>query len=603
MKRFVIAASLLLSATALATPAAAQRVTRIIAFGDSYADTGNAFRLGLPPQPIYPDNRFTNGFNYVDTLSTLTGAPAIDFAIGGALTNNSNTIPGLPGFTYEYGKFLAGGGAPFPTVTPSFQPNDLLTLSIGGNDARVYQFGGGTIAGAPTAAGAAVASTKAGLDALVGAGARNISYLAVNTALAPEIAGNAAGIAVRNAYATAFNGGLQNVFAGYASNGVIVNYLDLSVLGQEITANPSAFGLASAGACPVALGAACIGPTGNQYLFYIDQLHLSQQGFAIVARYINAQLHAPLTMEAPREAGLATGRQFGRTLNGQMDAAAPRDGETADGLRFFVTGDGFTTKVARSDRNDAFNVNGGGATAGVEFGMGNSVIGLAGNYSRPKTSFGTDSATIRGRSVQVGGYAGTAIGPFFAQGYAGYGWDKNRITRVGVVSDLSADPKGKHYELGAKAGYLANVGGLRAGPVIALDYAHAKVDGYTESGDPALSLNVGSTKASNLTGGIGLELRGVLGDAALALRPFAQAMIEKKLSGSVGGVVYSQTDAPVIVNHFDFSDPGKKAYARLTGGADVQLFSATTLHVVVSDTFGRRDGSDLSGQLGFKFGF
>ena len=51
-------------------------------------------------------------------------------------------------------------------------------------------------------------------------------------------------------------------------------------------------------------------------------------------------------------------------------------------------------------------------------------------------------------------------------------------------------PNGNHFIAGAKAGYLMPLGKVRVGPVIALDYAKAKVDGYTEEGDPALTLNV-----------------------------------------------------------------------------------------------------------------
>ena len=36
------------------------------------------------------------------------------------------------------------------------------------------------------------------------------------------------------------------------------------------------------------------------------------------------------------------------------------------------------------------------------------------------------------------------------------------------------------------------LGIMRAGPVVAIDYAKAKVDGYTEEGDAALALNVDS---------------------------------------------------------------------------------------------------------------
>ena len=61
----------------------------------------------------------------------------------------------------------AGGGGVFPTISPTFDANDLVTVSIGGNDARVFQQGGGTVAAAPAAAAAAVANAEANLDVLV----------------------------------------------------------------------------------------------------------------------------------------------------------------------------------------------------------------------------------------------------------------------------------------------------------------------------------------------------------------------------------------------------------------------------------------------------
>ena len=55
-----------LAVTSVATPAAAQHIDNIIAFGDSYADDGNAFQLGYAnPQAlaIYPTGRFSGGSN------------------------------------------------------------------------------------------------------------------------------------------------------------------------------------------------------------------------------------------------------------------------------------------------------------------------------------------------------------------------------------------------------------------------------------------------------------------------------------------------------------------------------------------------------------
>ena len=108
--RAVFGASAIALST-LAAPAAAQNVDRIVAFGDSYADTGIArttiindpladpFFKGLLTQ-LYPTGRFSGGTNYIDTLANILDVPVANFAVGGALTttfpngaNNTNCSP------------------------------------------------------------------------------------------------------------------------------------------------------------------------------------------------------------------------------------------------------------------------------------------------------------------------------------------------------------------------------------------------------------------------------------------------------------------------------------------------------------------------------
>ena len=75
-----LAAGALLAATALtfAAPASAQRVDRIVAFGDSYADDGNFFQIigGTPPAlaQVFPTGRFSGGTRAVGT-QRLRGRP------------------------------------------------------------------------------------------------------------------------------------------------------------------------------------------------------------------------------------------------------------------------------------------------------------------------------------------------------------------------------------------------------------------------------------------------------------------------------------------------------------------------------------------------
>ena len=616
------------SALVFAAPASAQRVDRIVAFGDSYADTGIAIAVLLaspltPPETkalirqVYPTGRFSGGSNYIDSLSTLLNAPVVNFAIGGALTGNYNTNfgPAL-GFPTEYGSFLTGGGGLFPTVSGTFNEGDLLAISIGGNDARLYERGSvvngtpgpvilpGTLAGAPAAGAASAAAATAGLNALVAAGAPTISYLAGSSANIPEInfqSDPAAAFAIRDAYYKSFDAVMRTTLAGYAANGEIVHYLDLNLLLAGVKANYSAYGV-TALACPAFPNPSCV-IDSSQFVFYADQLHLTSAGFRIVARYVAAQLEAPLTLQASSDMGLDVARQFGRTLSTRMDLGAPRDGDMPEGLNVYVVGDTVTRSLATGINNDAYRSTSIGGTVGAEYGFGSGVIGLAANYSKPKINFTGDAAHVDGKSVQVGGYAGFGIAGGFAQAYAGYGWDKHDIDRTGVVEGMEASPKGRHMLLGAKAGYLMPMGSVRVGPVVALDYARAKVDGYTETGDPALTLNVSSLKYSSLRGSAGLEVRGDFGGGGIQLRPYIAATAEKDFTGDSRTVFFSQTASPTIINSFAFDDASKRVYGRIAGGFSAAIFKAVSLDVAGSATVSKDQGDETSAHVGLRFGF
>ncbi len=601
-------AGALLAATALtcAAPAAAQRIDRIVAFGDSYADDGNFFQLvGINPltTSVYTTGRFSGGTNYIDTLGQLLNVPIDNFAIGGALTDNRNTNGPPLGFVTEYNSFLAGGGpAAFPRVSGTFGPNDLLAVSVGGNDARFYQRNGGTLAGAPTAAVASAAFATTGLNALVGAGARNISFLAGDTGRLPEIASNPAGAAIRSSFSTTFNGAVQGSLAGYAANGVIVHYLDLSRVMDNITANFSAYGL-TALTCPAFPNPTCITGDSSTFLVYGDQLHLTSAGFAIVARYVQAQLTAPLTLQAPTEVAIDTARQFGRTLTTRMDLGSPRDGDMPEGFAVYLVGDTISRTLRATDQNDQFKTTSSGLTGGVEMGFGSGLVGAAINVSRPKANFANDLARDEVKSVQAGIYGGVGIAGGFVQGYAGIGRDRHDLTREGVVSELDASPKGKHMIAGVKAGYLMPMGVFRLGPVVALDHARARVNGYTEDGDSALTLNVDSARFSSLRGSLGAEMRGDFGGNGVQVRPYAAAVLEKDFTGDDRTFAFSQTSAPIIVNHYRVEDASKKIYGRLSAGLSAAILSNISVNAVVSGTVAKDQGNETSGQLGIRAAF
>jgi uncharacterized protein YhjY with autotransporter beta-barrel domain/phospholipase/lecithinase/hemolysin len=616
----------LLGATALAAitaaaPAAAQHIDNIVTFGDSYADDGNAFQLGYAnPQALQldPTGRFSGGTNYIDSLANILNVPVSNFAIGGAFGGSNNGTlcfdpfyaPGTSplcgkGLQYEVDQFLDVGtqDAAFPAGATTFSEHDLLTISIGGNDARFFEQAGGTLALAPAAGTAAAAAASVQLDRLVAAGAPTISFLAGDTGRLPEVAPFPSQAQIRSAYSAAFNGAMQTTLAGYAADGVMVHYLDLNLIGDRIIADPAAYGLTSSGPCSPIPQCVTDSNYTNGFLFYLDGLHLTSAGFAIVARYVATQLQAPLTLEATSELGLDTGRQFGRTLSSRVDLSSPRDGEVAQGAHLFIVGDTFSRDVKADDTNDHFDVDGTGVTVGLSYGFPNGTVGIAGNYTRPKAKFIGDTARTESKTWQIGGFAGYAIAGAFAQGYLGYGNDDHDLTRLGVIDSMTADTDGNHWLAGAKAGYLMPLGAFRAGPVAAIDYVKAKVDGYTEQGDAALTLNVDDVSAKSLTGSVGAEVRGDFDNSGIAVRPFLSAMVEKELSNGHRTIHFAQTSAPGIVNSWTVGDGSKGVYGRLSGGGSAAILNGVTLNALASTTVGRDGGNDLSAHVGLDIGF
>ena len=290
-------------------------------------------------------------------------------------------------------------------------------------------------------------------------------------------------------------------------------------------------------------------------------------------------------------------------MTSRLDLAAPRDGDQPEGLAAYIVGDSYSRTIDGSRGNQPFDSDSVGVTVGLEYGFGSGVIGVAGNYSKPKSNFDTGAADVKSRSTQLGVYAGFGVGGAFAQGYLGYGWDRHDIDRRGVVENMSASPDGNHWVAGAKGGYLMGVGAVRVGPVIGVDYTRVRVDGYTEDGDSALTLNVGSARYNSLRGNVGAEIRGDFAGGGIQLRPYAALVAEKELSGGGRDVSFAQTSAPTIVNSFDFESVSRKVYGRGTIGASARIFSGIHLDAGVSSTAGRKQGNETSGHVGLKASF
>lgn len=611
--RLLATTAALLAGASLAAPAQAQRVDRIIALGDSYIDDGNVFELTGQPRPaVYPNGRFSNGTNLVDTLSLLLGTPVLNYGIGGAVTlPTSTSIPQVQVFDLQVQSFLAGGGpAAFPRSSGSFAPGDLLIVNIGANDARAWarQFGVNPTstqlatlqAGVPAQSALAAAAATRNLNALVAAGVRQMTVLGGNTGDLPEIRSTAVA-PIASAYSTAYNAAVRQTLAGYANNGVIVNYLDLSLIGQRVRANPAAFGLQSADACPVA----CVTTNPellDRYLFYVDQLHLTSAGFAIIGQYAARQLEAPLQLEAQGETVMLAADSFGQSLQDRLDLNSADHGGEGPPLRVFFGADYGQRRMDDTQTSLAFRAERWSGTGGVEYDGGSWLIGAAASLSRGDTRFLSGSGSLDSDMVQIGAYASWSGGGAFVEAYGGIGQGELGIRRDAVIDEIVGETDADTVVAGAQVGYLFELGQVRVGPVAGISYAKAEIDGFTETGDPVLTLNVQDQDIDQLVGSLGVELNADLDIGGSRVAPFVSATVEKELDDDPRTIRYAATAAPEIVNQWVVTGDDE-TYGRVSLGANLQITNGLSVQVAGSTTIGQNNGDRSGASVGLRVGF
>ena len=589
LRRAAIAA--LFGSCLSAAPAVAQSFDRVVAFGDSYADIGNDQALlgAAFPSNIYPTGRFSGGTNFVDTLASHYGVPIANFAFGGAQAGTSNVfVPQLPGFTQETQLFQTTG-------TGKFSAEDLLALSVGGNDARVYRTGGGTLAGVDAATSQTAAEAISGVRTLVAAGAQHIVWVAGDAGQLPEALGQPSA-AIGTAFSNAYNAKMQALLAPIANGGVQIAYVDITTIGNVVRADPSRFGfLDVTTACPLT----CIGNSAlqSQYFFYVDGIHLTSAAFDLVGRYAINQIEAPYSFRANGDLVNQAAQDFGRTITGRLDLA--RGNKGPDGLSVYLQGTGNRSHYDFDATSDGYRTRSWGAAGGVEWKRAGLTAG--GIFSWAKSH--ADSSSVAGddahaKSYQVGAYALYDTGSLFAQAYGGYGWHHVDIHRTGVADPLTAHPHATSIVAGGRAGWLVPTGMGRIGPVAGIAWAHAKLDGYTEAGDPAAALVVGSQKVDTVVGSAGLEWRPDLGPA---ITPWLRATAEKSVHGDKRDILYAPADAATVINRFEITSASDKAYGDVAGGISARIGERIAIEGTVHTTFSRDEGNDYGGFAGVKF--
>ena len=454
-----LATALVAAGSGLAPGAAAQeKFDRLFVFGDSYADLtlGNPLATGQPGLSlwnVYP-------IALAEKLKILT---SIDFAVGGATATPLGS-PALPPFWNLPQQVDAFD----PTLT-KFDPRDLVTINIGGNDIRAmlgnspssnkaigYPEEALSPLNAKLFADQTVLFVKGDIDRLVQAGAKTfmlgqfssisgLPELQANLAnLPPDIASLVA--AGADAYAKAYFDGMHTALLPHAQSGTRFFVLDLARLGNAVNADPAKYGFTGGFLCPKngvvdrICGATLANPTNDnplqyQYYFGPDGLHLTNGGFDLVARYMANILMAPDTIAVQPGLVTTTAGGFTQSLLGRLDGTreAKAGGPvTAYAMGSFLGGD-------RSGSADlvGYDYESKSGTAGIEYSINRSLIlGIAANSTITSADL-SSGANIELEAIQAAAYLAYATKQAFAEIVATYGSHDVGLVRPGVL-ELSA---------------------------------------------------------------------------------------------------------------------------------------------------------------------
>jgi len=621
-------ASLMLTVLVFASGAHAQSFSSYVAFGDSYADTGNLEALlrqyGTPTQvnqflAMYPTGRFSGGTNYVDDLAALYGLKPTNYAIGGATTGLAGYLgSSFSGLTTEMQQFALAGG--------TISPNALVTMNIGGNDARYYYQANGTLAGVPAAAAVSATNATNAINTMVAAGARTLVFSIGNVGTLPETVNYPTNqVAVGAAYSTTYNTLMQANLAPVAAKGVNVVWLDLNLVLARIQSNMSAFGFTS-----VACTLACVGNTAlqNQNVFYADGIHLTSAGFQVMANYIASEIAAPQTLASAGNVGSQAAQGFAGTLLGRLDlvngpssgAGAPlsyaedktpealakvKPGVQASPWSVFMQGVGATGSSSVTTTSSGYSWSSLGGDFGVEYRVSPEIVfGGAFEYTRPQLSLSGGMGSTTVDSWQFGGFGGYTGRNIFLQGLVAAGRLGFTDSRQGVLGNITASPSGSDFVGAFKAGYLFDIDATtRLGPIAGLTLAHVGVDAYSESGDPALTLAVDAQNVDTALGAIGAQARKSFATPAGRFDAFLNLTAEDNFSGGNRSVGYAQTDAPLIVDTLNLVSPSNRIFGRGAAGLSSSLTSRVSVTASVSRTVGQPGGDTTAGSVGISFAF
>jgi outer membrane autotransporter protein len=292
-------------------------------------------------------------------------------------------------------------------------------------------------------------------------------------------------------------------------------------------------------------------------------------------------------------------------LGASDKARAPQGGSSG---RFTSFAMGTFLGGNRSESADApgYDYDATSGTAGIEYSISrNLIMGVALNYTNLSADLRT-GANVDLDAIQGSAYLSYATRQMFADALVAYGSHDINLNRPGAVDFLPihSSTDASALALAARAGYLFDLGSLRAGPVAGLTYIHSRVGGYTETGDDLATFQVSSQTLDSVTGNMGLRFLAPFKTSGGSLVvPHLDILLEHQFGDHTQTLTTTLVQAPLLPIPTTLPAFNDRTYGRIEGGVTLQLTPDLSASVNAGTTFARDDGQDYRVSAGLNYRF
>ena len=419
------------------------------------------------------------------------------------------------------------------------------------------------------------------------------------------------------------------MLAPLAHSGVRIFLFDFGILEARIAADPGQYGFASAGGCQAVLGIpGCLASSQavQNSFFFFNAVHPTSAAMALIATFMANQIDAPETVVPQGSIATSIARSFSTSVLGRLDAyrsfqgagmsppvamAMAYDlpsvalGPPAQESRWSIYGN---VEYASGSRDRQFlsagyDYTAVGGTVGVEYRVDPRLrLGGVFGYSAPDVSLDVQNAHDHIDAYGIAGYASLTDVNWFGDALVAYGRQDHALDRRGVTDVIHGSTSADTITVAGHGGYLFDIGPLRAGPIVGLDYTHAAIDGYTETGDALLVMTVARQSLDALTGDVGVQLRYPFQLGPIPVSPYLNLTAEHDFLGSGRTVTTTLVTAPLLPVLTPVPDD-RHTYGKLAAGIAAAITEHVSATVNVATTFARPGGNDLAVSGGIKVSF